>query len=534
MRIFRTMKTRCKAIVFVMITAVVAAVIMWVCVSYRRAASLQWGRGALKVSERAYYTSRTKNIIQKWRDLPHDVPTDAARRFVRPYHLYLLIDANKKMIWIENNGAVLSSHCLRLPQRMTWDVFHHDSPDSSTKLPRLVRLQLRGANGARWQPERIYLVGYDEAGPELRIAVHQTRWPDGRQEGDHGQKEMGAGQESDLAYYESVVVSDAEYKANQRLLADTAGADQWTGIDEPSVLKDNRAAWLKVEKAFYQAIERHLFEAGLELERVEVACGPEFTAGHAVWGANRSSPVRYYIGRVLGRSVRRISYIKGYVKIERVGDELWYVKSAPHKRHTQGAEQIFEFLVSPAGRISRSQRERGLRQARKKLESTSVPRSPWQGSLPNGATVEFVGLCQSPSVGRQWWGPNGSAIWHTPYYATGDVPPEESHEKAYELVWRVHWPEHAKAKRYDCECFVQEPARRHSRQAFDRYGERLASQLTGEGGWYANTCRFKEDQKKATLKLRVRVGDQKYQRVSFENISLVPGKEYGFRIEVEQ
>ena len=533
MRILQTMKTRCKAIVFIIIIgAVGAAVLVRVYMSYRRASSLQWGRGALKVSERAYYTSKTKNINQAWRYFPHDVRTDTARRFVRPYHLYLVVDANEKMVWIENNGAVLSSHCLQLPKRMTWDVFR-DSPNGTMQLPGFVRLQLRGRQGERWQRENIYLVGHHEAG-DIRLPLYWTRWPDERQEGSDGQKGMAPGQESDFEYYESVVVSDAEYTENQRLLAASASAGPGTNTEQPSVLKENRAAWLSVEKRLYQAIEKRVFEAGLELERVQVACGPEFTAGHAVWGANRSRSIRYYIDRVLGRSARRISYIKGYLKIERVGDGFWYVKSAPHKRHAQGGEQVFEFLASTGGRISRSQRERLLRQARRKLESTLVSPSPWQASLPNGATVMFGGLCESPTVGRQWWGPDGSAIGHTPYYTTTDALPKESHEKAYELVWRVSWPAEAKAKRYDCECFVQGPARRHTRQAFDRYGERLAIQFSGAAGWYANTYRLNEDRKKTTLKLGVRVGEQSYQWISFKNISLVSGKDYGFRIEVEQ
>jgi len=545
------MKGRHKAIVFIVIGAVGAVVLVWAWISYRRARSVQWGRGSLRVSERAYYLCKKDEIVEKWRDLTrelgYELQKDTARRFVQPYHLYLAVDADKKMIWIENNGAVLSSYCLRLPRRMTWDVFHSDSPDSSAKLARLVRLQLRGANGARWQRERINLVGRDETGRELRIAVHQTRWPEDSREGNDGQKKMQPGQESDLEYYESVVVSDAEYKANQRLLADTAGADQWTGVEEPSVLKDNRAAWLKVEKALYQAIEKRVLEAGLELERVEVACGSEFTAGHAIWGANRSSFIRYYVRRVLSRSTRRVSYIRGYFKIDRVGDGLWYVKSASHERYTRGGEPMLEFLVSTAGRISRRQRQGWLKEARNKAELTSVPVSPWRASLPNGATVEFVGLCENPSVGRQWWGPDGSALGYAPHYTTGVAPAGESYEKAYELVWRVHWPEAPDAKRYDCEGLVEGPTRYYTRGVFDRYGERLRRSPAGtrtrrsattlhspEGGWYANGCIFMDDCRNTTLRLGVQVGEQGYQWVSFKNISLLPGEDYGFRIEVEE
>ncbi|MCH7557642.1 MAG: HEAT repeat domain-containing protein [Planctomycetes bacterium] len=61
-------------------------------------------------------------------------------------------------------------------------------------------------------------------------------------------------------------------------------------------------------------------------------------------------------------------------------------------------EEIFDFALEPE----------------KILES-----SVFKKTLPNGVTVELVGICEHPSEGKQWWRPDGSLVEVRPYLHLG-------------------------------------------------------------------------------------------------------------------
>jgi len=55
-------------------------------------------------------------------------------------------------------------------------------------------------------------------------------------------------------------------------------------------------------------------------------------------------------------------------------------------------------------------------------------------TLPNGVTVELIGICEHPSQGKQWWRPDGAQSKETPYdYTGGNVYPDQN-ERAYEFA----------------------------------------------------------------------------------------------------
>ena len=62
--------------------------------------------------------------------------------------------------------------------------------------------------------------------------------------------------------------------------------------------------------------------------------------------------------------------------------------------------------------------------------------SEFKKTLPNGVTVELVGICEHPSEGKQWWRPDGTILEseHTPSdYSRMKVKPDET-EQARELA----------------------------------------------------------------------------------------------------
>lgn len=71
-------------------------------------------------------------------------------------------------------------------------------------------------------------------------------------------------------------------------------------------------------------------------------------------------------------------------------------------------------------------------------ESGQITTCPMRrtASLPNGVTVELVGLCEHPSEGKSWWKPDGSELKDRPYRQLKHKM-EDAGAKLYELAFRV-------------------------------------------------------------------------------------------------
>jgi len=148
-----------------------------------------------------------------------------------------------------------------------------------------------------------------------------------------------------------------------------------------------------------------------------------------------------------------------------------------------------------------------------------------KATLPNGAIAEFLGICENPSAGKQWWGPDGSPIAYVPYVNAIPYGSPSGYRKIYEMAWRTKRP--ASSSGGGTKSSLEGCLGSYGRQTPDRYGNRMIGSLRAEGH------AFDKSREKTTLKLGLKIGDQDYQYVTFSNISLPPGKNAGFEIEVE-
>ncbi len=79
-------------------------------------------------------------------------------------------------------------------------------------------------------------------------------------------------------------------------------------------------------------------------------------------------------------------------------------------------EEIFDFALEP--------------------EKASEP-SEFNTKLPNGVTVELVGICEHPSEGKQWWQPDGTMLSEAPYEKTNSYADPEN-DNDYEIAVRYN------------------------------------------------------------------------------------------------
>ena len=61
-----------------------------------------------------------------------------------------------------------------------------------------------------------------------------------------------------------------------------------------------------------------------------------------------------------------------------------------------------------------------MAEAEKKPRDRTVKHDPnFSATLPNGVTVELIGVCEHPSQGKQWWRPDGAPLDVAPYHDIG-------------------------------------------------------------------------------------------------------------------
>jgi beta-lactamase regulating signal transducer with metallopeptidase domain len=72
---------------------------------------------------------------------------------------------------------------------------------------------------------------------------------------------------------------------------------------------------------------------------------------------------------------------------------------------------------------------------------TANPKPEFTAALPNGVSVELIGLCEYPSKGKQWWKPDGSSLEQQ--IVTKDSSRYEDKNKAYEIAYKISLPQGA-------------------------------------------------------------------------------------------
>jgi hypothetical protein len=513
-------KTWAKLIITIILTAAVAAGIYRQWFWKADDAGRTWGAGRLTTSERAYYTNRINAIIENWQRSRRDTGSPEKGRSEDSYGTCMVMDLDKDAMWIEDNGQIQQENYTELPAKMEWVLFHK-TPQGDTELTGQTRLRIRGGSTSKDYPERFYLVGSGRAAGHLYFEFSTTSRGSGSGSGRFlpQSRQFSAAEPNDS--YGSLIVSDAEYEQYRR----SSPSRDPNAPAEPadsSPFAQNKAAWRKIEKLLYQQIEEEVSSAGFGLRDLTVEPGPDFSAAHA-------DLLEVHTEGVL----RRIFFLGGYfwgniyLKIDYLGDDIWYAKIAPHpQRGTMPRRDKFdlEFLICPTTPISDSHRAELLEKGRMiQPDAAVIAPSKWKVALPNGATVGFIGICENPSAGKKWWGPDGSPLEYAPYFSEAYDRPRED-RKIYEMAWRIEFPQMPNGSNGGgtqngpdgCVGSYSQPIR-------DRYGNQIYN-LTAQG------FAFEQPRTKTTLRLGVSVGNSQYQNVTFENISLVPGQSQGFKI----
>lgn len=146
------------------------------------------------------------------------------------------------------------------------------------------------------------------------------------------------------------------------------------------------------------------------------------------------------------------------------------------------------------------------------VEPGSVPKSarPFSTTLPNGVTVEVVGICEYPSAGKQWWRPDG-----TPFTLPAGIKIEDSIRKAgvgdnaYQFLFRYNSQEDLMWNSLDALCL---------HFAIEGHSGTDLINLTrlpkgGQDGLVAKVAIFKEPLDSTTIQANLATGNWQTQAV---------------------
>ena len=506
---------------------VLAALIRWGTERVNEASDSKlagWGRGDLKVSEEAYYGDRISEIINAWMEMGRRAEYDGDGRLREPSCTFLVIDCDRREIRIEEAGHILEEYRSELPRQMTWTLYHDDGGGANPLGP-VVRLKYRGIYPHCQYPEMVWLAGQR---PNEFFAFHFTSRDQGRSRlrGSFRAYHGAPPRKEGIEYYASILVSDAEYEQSRPSGAE-ADAEKRSLVESPKgEVGANKAAWLRVRKTLYQAIEAHALRAGFHLRQLRVVAGPGFSAAHAEMQVKQNGLFWDLLGGLVSADP--------YLMIDYLGDGIWYAKLVPNPQRPivrpDEADLLarvpLEFLVAADQAVPSSAKPAWIEKGRAKQKAGTAPQAPWSATLPHGVVVTLLGVCESPSEGKPWWGPDGSAIGYTPYFTRERSRHGADDRKVLEFAWHVQRPA-GNVQPVTLQPFLEDALSFESVQPCDHYGVDLHDVQPFIYG-------FAKTQEKATLRVGINLGGQEACQVRFKNISLVPGANQGFEMEVEK
>jgi hypothetical protein len=521
-------KTGRYLLIVALVLLVLAAILRWGTGRATEADDIKladWGSGDLKASEEAYYGDRISEIVNTWMQMGQRAEHDPEGRLREPYRTFLVIDCEQCEIRVEDGGHVLEEYRSELPRKMTWTL-HHDGGSGASPLGPVVRLKYRGIDPDRQNPEIVWLVAQR---PNDFLAFHFTCRDQGRSHiyGRPFQAYHSApARKEGVEYYASILVNDAEYEQSRLSGVEAKAGKVSPLVPQKTGLDENRAAWSRVRKKLYQVIEGQVLRRGFHLRHLQVVPGPDYCAAHAEMTVTKDGLIEDILGRLVS--------IDPYLMIDYLGDDIWYARIVPNPQRpglrpgkANPLEQLpLEFLVSAGQAVPSSERQGLIEKGRTRQRESTKFQPGWTITLPNGAVVGLIGVCECPSEGKRWWGPDGSPIDYRPCFARELTVRGMGDRKVFEVAWQVRRPDDDR-RAMSVQHFFEDGFPFDARRSCDRYGVVLFA-----AQHYAYV--FGKSQKKTTLRVDADLGGEGVCQVRFKNISLVPTRDFGFRIEQVQ
>ncbi len=462
-----------------------------------------WDGPELSYSEKQYQLKKVNDLIDKWSELGKenvDYKTGQPQTYTA-----LIIDFNKKAMWIEINGNIQHPYYFELSPKITWSAEYQDL-DGREKINSPIIAKYQGWYTAKKWPEMIYLFGQTPDGSHMNFHFNLSNHGSGFGSGLPTISPLQGNIDPEKEYYDSILISPADYEAYKQSIKEN-NTNQQLFISKE--ILENSREWNEIEPQIYREMEWLANGLGMELYRLEVEAGPDFHAAHALVRGHKSG-----ISAIFSSN----NSFYAFFKFDYLGDGIWYAKNWPHITQGFNRTEEFEMLITKEDNIPED-KEEWLKKGRKIQSAPLSVKTLFKHDLPNGATIEFIGICENPSAGKTWWYPDGSKREKEPFYNLREAMADRPDRNRFELVYRITNPPGTSGRQTSTSFEGSNGSGYISLE--DRYGENIY-------GIECSINSFNKEQKTTTMHLCVTINDIE-SCVDLENISLELGQKTDFR-----
>ncbi len=471
-----------------------------------------WKNTYLTKSEWEYTKNKLINIVTAWQELGRE-STEYNPNHERVLRAtpFLIIDLEAHSLRIEQNGEIYNHHKIELSDKLQWSL-GITNPDGNRPLESPVVAQYVFTS----KPEQINI---HAIGPKNHFNIHFSNSGRGTTSGG-GKGGPGTTRYTDVPPdwqdMNSILFSEGSLDEYKTLVNHLQVTSQTQEKPQES-FSEEKKEWQEIEPQLYREIEWQMLQDGYELTQIRVTPGPDYHTAHAsVHGYKRSVLFAF-----LGGS----RYVGVDLVFEHLEHGIWYAISGAdprfQNRPVPGNQINMEFLITHDPN-QLEEEEPWLKQGRKKLSTPDEISTPWSYTLPNKVRIEFIGVCEHPSAGKEWWGPEGQPINDVPFINRKDHFAHITEGRiARVFAYRILFS--GNGGQSGGKTLVEGNSGSASFSIRDKYGRQLHS-IRG------NAYLFDENRETTNMTIYYSYNNSPRYGCTLKNISLIKGKKTEFEI----
>ena len=386
---------------------------------------LTWDKGFKAKSERIYYVNSIKRLISDW-SLKGRSKMDNEGIYRNPNDRYLVIDMDQKAIWLELYGKIQVGDYIEFPPETDW-ILYHNFPGGRTELPGRTILKIRDRHPKAFHVfEQFYLRGAGPGGSVSFIisSYGGSAWENTSTDIKSGFNVIHKTDES----FESMIVSEEEYQKYRNSLTDSISIQSEDMNIQPKVLSrldENKNSWYGIRRNLYMEIEKQFKNYDCPIRNIHEEPGPDFSAARFRIQAENNPNITHL--------PENNTVFDTYFNIDHLEKGVWYAKNIPEPHNFLDSTERDNYL--PNTEFFVSSESELLKAGRELQNSNPIPESKWEATLSNGTTYQFIGICNHPSVGKQWWAPDGSPLDFVPCINERFIEKPSEEMNIYEFAW---------------------------------------------------------------------------------------------------
>lgn len=334
----------------------------------------KWDEGFLSIAECCYYNSSIISIIKEWNELEkrNQSQPDSSNQ------VFLVVDMDKKALWVEENGIIRSNRYIDLAPGVDWTFYYYSTKSTSLKNGKIILRNINDKTVLK-NPEQFILIGSGKKRNVLLTIIDTV-----------GQLRPGIVNFNPGTFVNSInfdelespfIVTKDEYEEYNDFLANSSASitEEEKQRQRNIRLSDGFiASWKRMEKMLYMEIEKRVHKAGYQLIDISVSMAYFRGMRYADFQAARASVIARHsslIKRLINKSP---SLSESYIAFRLSDPGVWYVANDPYLQKTPINQKfIFDFIIFSSDLGQSLRKNNYIGEGRKIIKTLPDPNTPY-------------------------------------------------------------------------------------------------------------------------------------------------------------